>query len=215
MIQVYYYHTAIFDKALFDEYISLLPATFRQDILRYKFEKERINRLITRLLLRKALMATGNSTELLHTYTRDPQNKPYIKDWLSFNLSYSNEYVVFAFTGLPVIGIDIEQVSEMDIDPILQWFCPEEVTFINGAANPHESFYNTWVKKEAILKATGQGIVGGLNQVNCLGNKVWYKNNWWYWQALPVAPGYICYLSVPQEHVTITITAVTQDSLLR
>ena len=97
---------------------------------------------------------------------RQPPNS---KSILHFNLSHSADYVLYAFVLDHEIGVDIEYVKR-DF-PCLQvaenFFSAQEQTFLRSLATPqeqYEAFFNCWTRKEAYIKAQGEGLSLPLSQ---------------------------------------------------
>lgn len=85
---------------------------------------------------------------------------------VSFNLSHSHGLALYAFTCEDPIGVDLEWIKEKY--PVLQvarrFFTLNEVDELNALQRPvqTEAFYTTWTRKEALLKARGDGLQGSL-----------------------------------------------------
>lgn len=87
---------------------------------------------------------------------------------LCFNLSHSNGLALYAITRDQSIGIDVEHICAMPNTLALakRFFSSREYAVISflPADQTQEAFFNGWTRKEAYLKATGQGLAG-LEQV--------------------------------------------------
>jgi 4'-phosphopantetheinyl transferase len=79
-----------------------------------------------------------------------------------FNLSDSGEVVVYAFLRGQEVGVDVEQLRPLaDGDRISErFFSAEEnaVMQMVPAENKVRAFFNCWTRKEAFLKAGGEGL---------------------------------------------------------
>jgi 4'-phosphopantetheinyl transferase len=87
---------------------------------------------------------------------------------IEFNLSHSGDFIVIALSHSG-IGIDIEYLKRsFDFrDVLTNCFNEEEMSFVlqgDIALN----FYSLWTRKEAVLKATGEGLTDMLQLLNCL-----------------------------------------------
>lgn len=82
---------------------------------------------------------------------------------LSFNSSHSGGWVLHAIARSTQLGVDVERLdSEIGdrIDEVRSVLAPEEIEHLARLptdARPAE-FLRTWVRKEAYLKATGEGF---------------------------------------------------------
>lgn len=87
---------------------------------------------------------------------------------LRFNVGHSHELALCAVTYGKRVGIDIEYIHPMhDIDSIAQHFFAErEVTALQAlpVEQRHIGFFRCWTRKEAYIKATGEGLSRRLDQ---------------------------------------------------
>ena len=79
-----------------------------------------------------------------------------------FSLSHSGDRVVVAISAGTPLGIDLERVSaERDVGRLAEKVLdPRERSVLAGLAGParQEAFHRYWVRKEAVVKATGHGL---------------------------------------------------------
>lgn len=61
------------------------------------------------------------------------------------------------------IGVDVELIGTGGLDVARDHFSPAEARWLDGVSQP-DAFVRLWTAKEAVLKATGQGIALGLAQ---------------------------------------------------
>ena len=92
-----------------------------------------------------------------------PTGKPYLKDYpsLFFNLSHTDNLILIAFSNLPV-GVDVEKNERnADKEAIIKHFFSEneQQSFFSQLEKDRQlAFVKGWTRKEAILKATGEGL---------------------------------------------------------
>lgn len=91
-----------------------------------------------------------------------------ISGW-HINLSHAGNWVVFAI-GRVAMGIDVEELNPgFRYEEILSSiFSAAEQKQIRTASQPLRQFFDGWTRKEALLKATGQGLHDDLQAVPCL-----------------------------------------------
>jgi len=96
-----------------------------------------------------------------------PRGKPELaarfdRAGLRFNASHSEGLGLYAVTTWRRIGVDIERVRPMpDLESIAErWFSPHEQQELRRLApgERNEGFFNCWTRKEAYIKAIGEGL---------------------------------------------------------
>ena len=96
-----------------------------------------------------------------------PRGKPELaarfdRAGLRFNASHSEGLGLYAVTTWRRIGVDIERVRPMpDLESIAErWFSPHEQEELRRLApgERNEGFFNCWTRKEAYIKAIGEGL---------------------------------------------------------
>jgi 4'-phosphopantetheinyl transferase len=140
-------------------------------------EKARANRFVFRQDRNRYVAARGALRELLGRYlNRSPaevefeyssKGKPSLdakfgKRSVQFNISHSHGLALFAFAVGRNLGIDVEFVRpEVPADEIAErYFSPQEVTELRAlpVSLRAEGFYRCWTRKEAYVKARGEGL---------------------------------------------------------
>ena len=174
------------------EYSKVLPEFMRKEIAENKKTSDQKLKLLSRLMLKKSLKDTGSSN-LIDKWERDPNNKPFIPGWNSFNISHSGEIVAFAYKN-GNIGIDLEKRDKINYEEMLEYLHPEEQKFISVSEQMQQTFFEIWVKKEAILKALGVGLMDGLAEFSCINQSVFHEGNEWHFHPIWVHSDYVCYI---------------------
>lgn len=79
-----------------------------------------------------------------------------------FNLSHSDNLALIAVARGRELGIDLEKLrTTIDVDRVAKrFFSPREMMSLGGGsiAKRREAFFSTWTRKEAYLKARGDGL---------------------------------------------------------
>jgi len=131
---------------------------------RFHFDVHRRRFVAGRTLLR-CLIADelGTGPEDV-SFEYGPFGKPSLagQSALRFNVSHSDRYVLIALTRGRDLGVDIERVRAIDdLDRLAQMaFSPVEREELRQApvASRSEAFFNGWTRKEAYIKARGDGL---------------------------------------------------------
>lgn len=112
----------------------------------------------------KVLLSKQDELEAFEVnFSFTENNKPFYKDY-HFNVSHSGNFVVIVLSPLPV-GVDIELIkANFDFESLVpECFNKTEIEKIINATD----FYTFWTRKEALLKATGEGLIDNLNSIDC------------------------------------------------
>lgn len=134
---------------------------------RFHFEIDRKHFTVGRGILR-TILGRYLSLDPAHLRFRYNQyGKPFLASkfdqyLLNFNLSHSGGLALYAFTRDREVGIDLERIrTDVEYDEIAaRFFSPREVAVLRTipAERKPEAFYNCWTRKEAYIKAHGQGL---------------------------------------------------------
>lgn len=162
----YVYTEAARGAALLDEYRFMLPQDEAEREKRFVFEKDRIQYLVTRALLRTALSSYTGSDPCDWVFGRNYYDKPFVAKpadtTLSFNLSNTLGLVVCAVTQSCDIGVDVENLDRAGevLKLARRYFAPAEVSALKKRPEERqrEAFYEFWTLKEAYIKAHGMGL---------------------------------------------------------
>jgi 4'-phosphopantetheinyl transferase len=148
-----------------------LTADERDKMERFRFEKDRRRYLIGRGLLRSLLGRYLDVMPQALRFETTAAGKPHLASGqgeLQFNLAHSGDYVLIAITDGRAVGIDVEEVrDDFDTGEIAaHFFSPNEqreLEALTGRAKI-EAFFECWTRKEAYVKARGEGLSLPLDQ---------------------------------------------------
>lgn len=151
---------------------TVLDGEERARAERFRFDPDRERFIAGHGLLRMLLGgALGMAPEDVRL-ARGAHGKPYLPDGgPAFNLSDTKDAVVVAIGGADELGVDIETVERRtDHDLVAgHYFTPDEVAHIQaGGAEGKRRFLTLWTRKEAVLKASGVGIMEDLHALRVL-----------------------------------------------
>lgn len=159
------------DGPRLEPFESVLSARQRERAARLRVDEKRRQYIIahglTRRVLGRALSVSPEAVEFI----RGPKGKPYLGGaaaghGIQFNMTHTSHLALIAVTRRGEVGIDIERIRRN-----LQW---EKLARRYFSAQEHEAFraqppdarlrafFVCWTRKEAVLKAIGTGIGGGL-----------------------------------------------------
>lgn len=129
---------------------------------RFIFERDRSRYVVGRALLRELLGRYLQRPPQELTFEYGEFGKPTLRSGPWFNLSHSGSLALYAFSSLGEIGVDIE-IDEGDFarDRIAErFFSPAEVKALRAlpAEAQPRAFLSCWTRKEAFIKARGDGL---------------------------------------------------------
>lgn len=149
-----------------DIFESFLSADELDRANRFHFKEDRTHFVVARGLLRNLLAAyLGiNCAELRFSY--GAKGKPFLlldgQTQINFNVSHSHGRAAFAFSRGRELGVDLEYVKEDFAAELIatRFFSRSEVLALRAvpAELRNQAFFNCWTRKEAYIKARGEGL---------------------------------------------------------
>jgi 4'-phosphopantetheinyl transferase len=137
---------------------------------RYFFEQHRQRFIAGRGFMRAILARYLHQQPDSLRFCYGPNGKPSLAadGVLPFNLSHSEDGGLLAVSRSRELGVDLEQVRPRpNLEELAQrFFAPAEVAALAevAAAEKDLAFYNCWTRKEAFIKASGEGLARPLDQ---------------------------------------------------
>jgi 4'-phosphopantetheinyl transferase len=173
----------------------------RAQSARFHFESDRqdfvARRSLLRAILGRYLKIEPSQVSLAHEERGKPRlSGPDGAARLHFNLSHSRNLALCAVGRFAPLGVDVEQLRPMpEMAEIAAMFASPQENALLRAAPPNKRlavFFSFWTRKEAYLKATGEGIAGSLAQIDCS-----EAPPGWALLSLSPAPGFAAALAFP------------------
>lgn len=186
----------------------------RAGCFRFKQDSERF--IVGRGVLRTILGCYLGIEPSRLQFCYGPQGKPYLAEGygdgtLRFNVAHSHGLALYAFNRGRKVGIDLERVcAEVPCEELAaRFFSPREITTLRSQppAARQRAFFACWTRKEAYVKARGEGLSFPLDQFDVsltsssparsLGVKGDpMEASRWSLQSLAPGPGYVAALAV-------------------
>lgn len=191
---------------------------------RFRFERDRHHFIVARGILRALLGQYLDLDPASIQFCYGAHGKPQLASLhhaspLRFNLSHSHELALYAFTLNSRIGVDLEYIRPMsDMTQIVTSFFAETEKKVFHALPLDQrplAFFNGWTRKEACLKAIGEGLSYPLHKIEVaiapgqpantlkLADNSLDSTQWWL-QPIDIAPEY-----------TAAVVVETQKSLIQ
>lgn len=166
---------------------------------KYRFDEDRRHFIMARCFLRSVLSCYLGHEPRDIAFEAGPAGKPGLKSeppaGLRFNMSHSGEIAVVAIACGQEVGVDVELICDPvpELGAIRSYCSRRELAEIDVLAGPDQAamFYRIWTRKEALLKATGEGL-GGLSPdlEVCSGSYLCRHGKTWHLHDLDLLPRY-------------------------
>src|ERR1700744_1224031 len=173
----------------FADKLMVLPQKLRQQILRKRQWKDRQLLIAGKLLLFRVMKELACESKLADLQY-NAYERPYFDNAPDFNIAHSGNMVICCGTDIGRIGIDIEQVKEIELADYNDYFTPNEWDKIK-----HDGFYDFWTRKEAVLKAIGTGFHTTSSSVDVSGESLTYDGITYYVKPLAINQDYKCHIA--------------------
>ncbi|GCE16429.1 4'-phosphopantetheinyl transferase family protein [Dictyobacter kobayashii] len=134
---------------------------------RFYFENDRQRSIIARGLLRVLLgrycaIEPGQILFAYNEFGKPELATPGPVTALYFNLAHSNTQIVYAFTAINRIGVDIEYMrANIEYEQVAErFFSAHEKAQLQTVPSEQKmlAFFAGWTRKEAYIKARGKGL---------------------------------------------------------
>ena len=155
------------------ELFKILTPDEQQRADQYKFERGRTRFITARSMLRRLLGNALQQDPSALTFRYTERGKPELtvagEGQLRFNVSHSDALALIALTRSHAVGVDLERIRPVTyVREIADRFFTDRESAalaLLPEAEQTTAFFNLWTRKEAWLKATGDGIAEALKRV--------------------------------------------------
>src|SRR5271157_1774044 len=156
--------------ALEADLYALLSPDEREQAARYRVERARRDFILTRGTLRSLIAGYLGKAPQGLVLKRTHYGKPFLDGPfdLRFNVSHTEGLALLAFVGKREIGIDVEKIRpQPDAAKLAERFFStrerRDLAHLSGS-DLQKAFFRCWSRKEAYIKARGDGLSLPLNQ---------------------------------------------------
>src|SRR5664279_1947730 len=139
---------------------------------RFRFDEGRTEYIVSRGMLRVLLAAYQRTAPDQLQFAYSEFGRPKLvadeaTEQIEFNISHSGGLTLLAFARHHQIGIDVEEVrTNFDPTEIAENYFSQSERRILCTLPPklrHEAFFRCWTRKEAFIKALGEGLSHSLD----------------------------------------------------
>jgi len=161
-----------FYEKIKDDYREILSIEEIEKARRFRSINDAKRFVCTRYGIRNILSFFLNISPKSILFQLELNNKPYVEG-IEFNITHCADLVIFAISKNP-IGVDIELCKkDFDFNGITAITLTEpELKLMENGPYGNQTFYWLWTRKEALLKATGEGLIDQMNDVSVLKDQV-------------------------------------------
>lgn len=154
------------ERDKFDKALNYLPDEKKEKIRRFRRYEDSLRALTAEVLIRTVSCSKLSLKSDSLEFKTGPHGKPYLKDYenFHFNLSHSGDWVVCAVSNR-LVGIDVEQTKEINLDIAKRFFSREEYDDLSMKKEEERIpyFFDLWTLKESYIKADGRGLAISLS----------------------------------------------------
>lgn len=151
---------------------AILTQDERAGAARHRFARDRTRAIVAHAALRSLLAAYLDRRPEEIVVELGPFGKPRLaahQSGVRFNLSHSHDLALMAFSRDSEVGVDVERAQPIDLEELVAaGFLSEGEVFslrrLDGSLR-QEALLRCWTRKEAYLKAIGQGMRGSLGAI--------------------------------------------------
>jgi 4'-phosphopantetheinyl transferase len=195
-----------------ESFLHSLAADEQARAERFYFERDREHFVVARGVLRAILGGYLNRAPECVSFRYGSHGKPALAgepdaDAIRFSVSHSHGIALYAVTRGREVGIDLERIRfDLEVVEIAErFFSRREAAMLRTlpTAAQRQAFFRCWTRKEAYVKARGEGLSVPLDQFDLSpapavpGTKGDPSETPpWSLQELTPAPGYVAALAV-------------------
>ena len=173
-VHVWYEDFALLQAVEINQNLQILAPDEIEKAQRFRFEKDRHNYINARSWLRKIIGKYLQTSPDLLRFGYGEYGKPWLQNEegnphsIQFNLSHSEGVAICALAWEKALGIDLEALRfENSYDNVAEnFFSQRERLALQSVAPEFKqiAFFNCWTRKEAYLKARGDGLIFPLDE---------------------------------------------------
>lgn len=158
-----------------DAHCSLLGVAEQRAVGSFFFRRDRIQRVLSRALLRRALADFTGVNPADWQFQKNGHGRPEIDApshcrSLRFNVSHTDGLVACLLSWHRQVGVDVEPIQHVAalLSVARQHFADSETDAIRGSPASEQSrvFLELWTLKESYFKARGLGLSGKLSDIS-------------------------------------------------
>lgn len=153
--------------------------------------------LLGYLLLSEGLKKVYDYEISFEDIQRTKYKKPNFRNSsIKFNISHSGQIAVCAFNEKRELGIDIEEIVDIEVEDFKSQMTEIEWYNLKKSENQKFFFFQYWTQKEAVVKAYGQGLGINLNSFEVIDNKTKINEQNFFVKEIFIDKNYKCHIAL-------------------
>ena len=194
--------------------VGLLDAHERERLARFRRPADRARYVAAHGLARLVLGGSGRAAAAL-VFDRTcrcgaPHGKPVLQGGPGFSLTHAGALVGVAVHPDGAVGLDVEQVRHLADLATMAAHVHSPAERARAASPDPAAFFRTWTRKEALLKATGEGLATPMTAITLAADGAgvgWGDGQRWWLRDLSPAPDHPAAVAGPGEHAPEIVEA--------
>lgn len=207
MCCIYFAFTNNITEYILSKHLLLLPEHLKKRLSNLADNTSRTNSHVGMMIVNEALADQQSGIDISNLHYLD-NGKPSLPDSHCVSIAHSGNVVLCAYSSTGKVGVDVEHLKNMSSLHYEDYLTPNEITAVNTEQSPKNAFGRMWVRKEAILKADGIGLLHPLNELEVTLATAQLHKNTYYLHDINIAPGYVAALATTQPHTIVTVKEV-------
>ena len=193
--EIHVWQVRLTDTAMLAEgFWDVLNEDEKQKALRLRSEMDQARSIVSRGILRNILGWYLSVDPASIEFSYGAMGKPFLVtgQGLDFNVTHSDDLILYAFTYGRRVGIDVEHMNELPEfhDMARHLFSSHEQDLLTRlpASDQKKTFFRLWTLREACAKMQGDGLVDELKNMDIL--SVLKEQDDWTFETFAPLPEY-------------------------
>ncbi|MET7035551.1 4'-phosphopantetheinyl transferase family protein [Elizabethkingia miricola] len=196
-----------------DAFFRTLTEELKLSISQYQNQKDRKARVLSKFLTAKLFHQFYPDYQLdWKRLKKDENSKPYLEGYhFNFSSAHSEDLCLVCASVNNKCGVDVEVLNPLDVSVYKDFLHSEEQDYLLKSQNSVDNFYNIWVKKEAVIKASGLGVSKELNEVNTLPDCIQVNGQDFFTNEVFISELYKVFIASENPSVKISVYNISID----
>lgn len=207
MCTVYFSMVDKITEYALNKQLELLPEHLKNRLNNITDNKNRTCSLVGTMIA-SALLKDKKAGIDIHCLSYNDNGKPLLPNGHTISVAHSGNVVLCGYSADGALGVDVETLQGT-ISPYYEdYLTSQEKTAVNAAHDINLAFKQIWVRKEAVLKADGIGLLYPLNELEVTAPTVTLHPNTYHLYNMAIAKGYVAAIATTTSSTNIILQEV-------